>query len=112
MKKLLLLSLVCATSAAFAQSGNQTPPQPDKMPIQDLNRNNEPPMLGVHWSQGFEPNARAAQARAALGLGWRELQIHHQIIAKPFQRLAQLIDGARRRQAQPSLGAKHRLAGE
>ena len=63
MKKLLLLSLVCATSAAFAQSGNETPTQPDKMPIQDLNRNDEPPMLGLHWSQGFEPNARQAQSR-------------------------------------------------
>lgn len=65
MKKLLLLSLVCATSAAFAQSGNVTPPQPDKMPIQDLNEKQEAPMLGVHWSKGFEPNARAAQARTA-----------------------------------------------
>ena len=65
MKKLLLLSLVCATTAAFAQSGNQAPTQPDKSPVQDLNQNHEPPMLGLHWSQGFEPNARAAQSRTA-----------------------------------------------
>ncbi len=35
------------------------------MPVQNLNISNEPPMLGIHWAKGFEPNARAAQAAKA-----------------------------------------------
>ena len=66
MKKLLLLQLVCATSLAFGQSTPEANPvQPpnsssDVEPVQDLNLSNEPPMLGIHWVRGFQPNARAS----------------------------------------------------
>jgi len=64
MKLSILPFLLCAaTGLAIAQNANtsQQPQQP-----QDLNLQNEPPMLGIHWAHGFEPNARAQQdAKAA-----------------------------------------------
>ena len=61
MKLSILPFLLCAaTGLATAQSAtlSQTP--------QDLNAETEPPMLGIHWAHGFEPNARAQQdAKAA-----------------------------------------------
>jgi hypothetical protein len=66
MNKLLVLPVVCATGLAFGQAitplQSVQPPAatPDAKPVQDLNLQNEPPMLGIHWAKGFEPNARAA----------------------------------------------------
>jgi hypothetical protein len=64
MKLSILPFLLCAaTGLAIAQNANsaQQPQTP-----QDLNVQNEPPMLGIHWAHGFEPNARAQQdAKAA-----------------------------------------------
>ena len=56
MKELLLLPMLCATGFALAQTA----------PVQDLNRQAEPPMLGIHWTRGFQPNARISnEANAA-----------------------------------------------
>ncbi len=56
-QKLLLLPLLAA-SVAFGQ-GNS--PQSSN----ELNPAAEPPMLGIHWARGFEPNARIAQENRA-----------------------------------------------
>jgi hypothetical protein len=55
-----LLSLVlCATGIAFGQSPNAQ--GNDDKKVEDLNVQGEPPMLGIHWSKDFMPNARAQQ---------------------------------------------------
>jgi hypothetical protein len=54
MKKLLLPLLFCATSLACAQSTTAQ----DGKSVEDLNIKTGPPMLGIHWARGFEPNAR------------------------------------------------------
>ncbi len=66
MKRLLLLQICCATGFAFGQTTTDantlqiaTPTQNNK-PVEDLNDKVGPPMLGIHWARGFEPNARAS----------------------------------------------------
>lgn len=61
MKMRLLPLLVCSgalaiTATAQGQGNSQT---------EYLNAQKEPPMLGIHWARGFEPNARAAEAAKA-----------------------------------------------
>jgi hypothetical protein len=64
MKIQLLPLLFCATGMVFGQSTSTMPAQ-DATP-QNLNVPAGPPMLGIHWIRGFEPNARASiEARAA-----------------------------------------------
>jgi hypothetical protein len=58
MKKLLLPALLFATSLAFGQAKSDNAPSKDE--VQDLNTHADPPMLGIHWARGFEPNARVA----------------------------------------------------
>jgi hypothetical protein len=60
MKTRLLLLLFCATGIAFGQSTNAAQGH-DAKPVEDLNVQTEPPMLGIHWARGFEPNARVNQ---------------------------------------------------
>ncbi|HEY1985286.1 MAG TPA: hypothetical protein VGG85_07755 [Terracidiphilus sp.] len=59
MKFKVLPLLVCASSIAFGQSTTHVPTQ-DANTAQNLNVQGEPPMLGIHWARGFEPNARLA----------------------------------------------------
>lgn len=54
MKRLLLLPMLCA-GLAFGQTN--TAPKA----AEDLNEQVEPPMLGIHWAHGFEPNARLSR---------------------------------------------------
>jgi hypothetical protein len=50
-----LIRLLVASTAALSAGAFAAPPE-------DLNRTNEPPMLGVHWARGAEP-ARIQTAR-------------------------------------------------
>ncbi len=62
MKKLLLPLLLCATGLACAQSITAQ----DSKSVENLNVKTGPPMLGIHWARGFEPNFRAThEAKAA-----------------------------------------------
>jgi hypothetical protein len=56
MKKSLLLAFICVPLFAHAQA-QKPAAAPQTQDLSDLN--NEPPMLGIHWARGFEPNARA-----------------------------------------------------
>ena len=60
MKLRLLPFLLCTTGIAFAQATNATQ-APDTKSVQDFNVQTEPPMLGIHWARGFEPNARVQE---------------------------------------------------
>jgi hypothetical protein len=63
MKRVLLIPMLCAASFAFGQATTAAAPP------QDLNPQGGPPMLGIHWARGFQPNARitneAREAKAA-----------------------------------------------
>src|SRR5258708_15851293 len=59
MRTRLLPLLLCATGIAFSQSTNATLAQDANSP-ENLNVQTGPPMLGIHWARGFEPNARLA----------------------------------------------------
>ena len=60
MKGMLLLSMLCSAGFAFGQAN------PSAKPAEDLNPTMaEPPMLGIHWARGFEPNFRASQEAKA-----------------------------------------------
>ena len=61
MKVRMLPLLLCAAGLAFAQSKPDAMPAQDASSSQDLNIQTESPMLGIHWTRGFEPNARAAR---------------------------------------------------
>ena len=64
MKMRLLSVLLCATGIAFGQSTNGQ--GHDAKQVEDLNVQTEPPMLGVRWARGFEPNGRVQEdAKAA-----------------------------------------------
>src|SRR5579863_3298386 len=58
MKILILPVVLCAAGLALAQSRPNPAPAPNAGSVQDLNTQTEPPMLGIHWARGFEPNAR------------------------------------------------------
>jgi hypothetical protein len=60
MKIRLLPLLLCAGGLALAQTKPDAMPPQDAPFPQDLNAQPGPPMLGIHWVRGFEPNARAA----------------------------------------------------
>ncbi len=71
MKKSLLLVLACLPSVAFAQTDTALKSQPDLRlhapepapnAPQNLRDISGPPMLGIHWARGFEPNSRAQEA--------------------------------------------------
>ena len=71
MKLLPILAFAVLPSFAFAQTQPQTAPQAqrDSAPAaqaqpEDLNDVVEPPMLGVHWARGANPNARLQEAGA------------------------------------------------
>jgi hypothetical protein len=65
MRTRVLPLLLCAMGIAFAQSTNMSLAQDAKSP-ENLNVQTDPPMLGIHWARGFEPNARLAnEARTA-----------------------------------------------
>lgn len=61
MNKLLLLPLFCATGLALGQAATEAQPaaQTTNQP-EILNLQLDPPMLGIHWTRGFQPNARIA----------------------------------------------------
>lgn len=68
MQSKLLPLVVCATGLAFGvcTSASQAQERPSHQTPDALDAQTAPPMLGIHWARGFEPNARAAQdARAA-----------------------------------------------
>ncbi len=56
MKASLLLPFLCATGAALGQAD----PSAAKAPVENLNQPSGPPMLGIHWARGFQPNARVS----------------------------------------------------
>ena len=61
MKLSLLPLLLCAsTGMTLAQNAELRPVQQPDTP-ETMNIQTEPPMLGIHWAQGFEPMARARQ---------------------------------------------------
>jgi len=61
MKWFLSILLAAVTSSfAFSQSGTNA-----TQDLSTLHGRPEPPMLGVHWARGFDPLARANEARAA-----------------------------------------------
>jgi hypothetical protein len=62
MKKTVLLHMLCAAGLTLTQSALA---QPDKK-VEDLNKQDGPPMLGIHWTRDFDPHARASnEAKAA-----------------------------------------------
>ncbi len=59
MKLQLLPLVLCLPGLAFAQSDSTH--KPDKDPVEYLDVQTDPPMLGIHWAKGFEPNSRVKQ---------------------------------------------------
>ncbi len=70
MRKMLPVLMFCATGLAFGQAPPNATTEQDVKQSQDLNIQTDPPMLGIHWAKGFEPNARAAN-EAKLGASRR-----------------------------------------
>ncbi len=60
MKLCLLPILLCASGMAFGQSANSAHER-DANPVEYLDVQSEPPMLGIHWAKGFEPNSRVKE---------------------------------------------------
>jgi hypothetical protein len=61
----LLPILLCATGIAFGQADSS--PDLNARPPENLKLQTEaPPMLGIHWSRDFAPNARAGQEARAV----------------------------------------------
>ena len=62
----LLPLLLCATGIAFGQADFSASPDLSAKPPENLKlpQTEAPPMLGIHWSRDFEPNARAANEAA------------------------------------------------
>lgn len=52
--------LLLASGIVFGQSPNSAQNR-DTKPVEDLNGQAEPPMLGVHWSRDFTPNGRVIE---------------------------------------------------
>ncbi|MDQ2924598.1 MAG: hypothetical protein M3R43_03440 [Acidobacteriota bacterium] len=65
MRKMLPLLMFCATGLAFGQAAPNATTDQDAKPSQDLNIQTDPPMLGIQWAKGFEPNARSSQEALA-----------------------------------------------
>jgi len=63
MKKIALLHMLCAAGLTLSQSALA---QPDKH-VEELNNQNGPPMLGIHWIRDFDPNPRASEEAKAAG---------------------------------------------
>lgn len=57
MKKSVLLTAVCLPVFAFGQATVSS-----QSASEDLSKPGGPPMLGIHWARGFEPNARVHEA--------------------------------------------------
>ena len=65
MKLKLLPLLLCAIGVALGQAADANSAQTNKTP-ENLNVQTGPPMLGIHWAHGFEPNTRIKEdAKAA-----------------------------------------------
>jgi hypothetical protein len=63
MKISSFLLLICLPVLALAQ-----PAQSSHSAPQDLSANGEPPILGVHWARGLQPDTRAREAaKSAIG---------------------------------------------
>ncbi|KAA6456221.1 hypothetical protein DYQ86_25820 [Acidobacteria bacterium AB60] len=75
MKVSLLPLLLCAaTGLAVAQNADVMPAQHGP---ENLNVQNEPPMLGIHWAHDFQPGARAQQdAKAAFARRGANMTYH------------------------------------
>ncbi len=58
MKIKALPLLLCATGLAFGQATTNTVSVQNSLPSENLNVQTGPPMLGLHWARGFEPNGR------------------------------------------------------
>lgn len=58
------LLLICLPAFALAQA-----PQSSHSAPQDLSGNGEPPMLGVHWARGLQPDTRVREAAKGGGNG-------------------------------------------
>ncbi|WP_348263135.1 hypothetical protein P8935_00935 [Telmatobacter sp. DSM 110680] len=66
----LLSALVCASGIAvgLATVGTANAQEVQRPGAsEDLNVKTDPPMLGIHWARGFEPNPRAAEEAKAAG---------------------------------------------
>ena len=70
MKKSLFVAAVCLPVLAFGQATESSQAAP-----QDLSGTGGPPMLGIHWTRGFEPAARLHEARP--GGGGSPLMTYH-----------------------------------
>ncbi len=73
MKKSALLILICFLPIiGFAQAAQSSHSAP-----QDLSKTNEPPMLGIHWARGMEPDARAREASRTARTQQSPLMTYH-----------------------------------
>ena len=64
MKSKILPLLFCATGIAFGQAARNAAPAQEVATPENLNVQSGPPMLGIHWARGFEPNARLTNEAA------------------------------------------------
>lgn len=67
--KLLLPVLLCTTGMALAQTTTDAVLSPGGPTTENLNVKTGPPMLGIHWARGFQPNARLADEAAGGAVG-------------------------------------------
>ena len=65
MTKKLFPLLLCTAGIALAQAN------PAPLTVDAMSTNNAPPMLGIHWARGFEPNPRAAEEARTAGAAAR-----------------------------------------
>jgi hypothetical protein len=73
MNKSVFVTVACLPVFAFAQAVQSSHSAP-----QDLSTTGEPPMLGIHWARGLEPNARVREAeKAGKGGGSSPLMTYH-----------------------------------
>ena len=75
--------LLCATGIAFGQADVNSSPELNAKPPENLKlqQTEVPPMLGIHWTRDFEPNARAAnEARTAFSRRSANMTYHGGVI--------------------------------
>jgi hypothetical protein len=64
MKSFLFAVTLCVAQSIFGQAPGATQSGPEDLSTTGVN---EPPMLGIRWIRGFDPNARAAQPARRTG---------------------------------------------
>lgn len=60
--KFIALQALALAFAISSPAWTQSQHQPDRSPVEDLSWPNgkEPPLLGIHWARGFNPNSNAS----------------------------------------------------